>query len=57
MRVRGLRAAQPSPARSVTQSRRLAGACAEFQGLLWGGEPGTVCWVQPALHLLMPGLG
>lgn len=38
MRVRGLRAAQPSPARSVTQSRRLAGACAEFQGLLWGGS-------------------
>lgn len=38
MRVRGLRAAQPSPARSVTQSRRLAGACAEFQGLLLGGS-------------------
>lgn len=57
MRVRGLRAAQPSPARSVTQSRQLAGACAEFQGLLWRGEPGAVCWVQPALHLLMPGLG
>lgn len=56
MRVGGR--GRPGPARLVTQSRRLAGACAASPRGPVGGAPGAVCWVQPALRLpFMPGLG